>query len=123
MNEQDTIRALKRFFKRNYHSIYLRSALWMLKTYPQAQLDNVGDPQCRKCCQDIQTVISACTPRNQQIMQLRYVKQLKVKEVTDEMAISQTTYYIADKAALIEFSQRMQVIDPHMFDMMINQCN
>lgn len=110
------IRPLRRFFKHDYHFIYLRSALWLPEEQQAKYLERVGVNDCRRACLAINNAISGCKPRSQQVLKYRYQQGLSINECTEKMAISSSTYYVAARPALLEFAECLQVIDPELFN-------
>lgn len=110
--------AIKKFFKNDYHSIYLRSGAWAKQGIENRRAET---KQCLKCFLAIEQAMGGCTPDHQKIMEYRYLEQQQGKKVIKMLNISKSQYYVHEREALLEFSSQLKQVYPALFDAIQNE--
>lgn len=110
--------AIKKFFKNDYHSIYLRSGVWAKQGIENRRAEA---KQCLKCFLAIEQAIGGCTPDHQKIIEYRYLERLKGQQVIKMLNISKSQYYVHEREALLEFGSQLKQVYPALFDAIMEQ--
>lgn len=110
--------AIKKFFKNDYHSIYLRSGAWAKRDIKNRRAES---KQCLKCFLAIEQAVGGCTPDHQKIIEYRYLEQQQGQHVIKMLNISKSQYYVHEREALLEFSSQLKQVYPALFDAIMEQ--
>lgn len=110
--------AIKKFFKNDYHSIYLRSGAWAKREIKNRRAES---KQCLKCFLAIEQAVGGCTPDHQKIIEYRYLEQQQGQHVIKMLNISKSQYYVHEREALLEFGSQLKQVYPALFDAIMEQ--